>query len=170
MSYDDDHDWMTAQAAAAVLNRSDRQIRTYAQQGRIKTRRRGPGGRVEYYRPDVEALAVEIGAAAEPPRASTVEIVPAVQLARRVDELTVQLVEAERRAATLAAALDGGLRPAEAREMQSELARAQAEAEGLRAQLAQATGSTSTAWRVALLALAVALLAVAAVVIIALAR
>jgi hypothetical protein len=41
MSNDDE--WMTAAAAAATLNRSDRQLRTYVQQGKLHTRRRGPG-------------------------------------------------------------------------------------------------------------------------------
>lgn len=170
MSYDDTDEWLTPQAAAAVLRRSDRQVRTYAAQKRIRSRRRGPGGRVEYHAGDVRQLAAEMQVERDLPRAETAEIVPAIQLAAQVERLYAALRDAEGRAERAETALRLLPPPAEAQALQTEAAAAKAEAGALREALAEARGSSSTAWRVALLALLIALVAVAAVVALALLR
>lgn len=163
-------DWMSSQAAQAVLRRSDRQIRTYAQRGELRTRRRGPGGRVEYYGPDVRALAARLDVERDPARVEVAEIVPAVQLQAQVERLYAQLREAEARAVQAETALRMLPDPAQARQLEAVAAQARAEAEGLRAQLAAAEGAGRAWQRIALLLALVVLLAVAAVVALALLR
>lgn len=163
-------DWMTAEGAAAVLRRSTRQVRTYAQQRRLRSRRRGPQGRVEYLAADVYALANELGSERDLPRIETAEIVPAVQLANQIERLNEALRDAEVRAAQAEAALRLLPAPGEAQAWRAERDAAKAEAATLRELLAEARGGRSMAWRLALFALAVALLAVGALLVLALLR
>lgn len=170
MSSDDSNEWMSAQAAQAVLRRSDRQIRNYASQGRIKSRRRGPAGRVEYHRLDVEQLAAELRVEHDRPRVEVAEIVPAVQLQATVERLYDQLRDAEQRAERAETALRLLPPPTEARRLEVEAAEARVQVESLRAQLAQSEG-TSRAWqRATLILAAVTLAALVAVVLLALLR
>jgi DNA-binding transcriptional MerR regulator len=166
----DDTEWMSPAGAAATLRRSERQLRNYAQQGKLRTRRRGPGGRVEYLAADVQALAAEMQVERDLPRAETVEIVPSTQLAAQLERLHVALRDAEVRAAQAEQALRLLPPPEEARALQAEAAEARAEVRTLRELLAEARGTSRAAWRVALIALAVALVAVVAVVALALIR
>jgi hypothetical protein len=166
----DDNEWMSPAGASSVLRRSERQIRNYAAQKRIRTRRRGPGGRVEYYAADVYALASELQVERDPPQALTAEIVPSTQLAAQVERLHQALRDAEARAERAETALRLLPPPGEAQQWRAELVEAKAIAEGLRSQLAQSQGAGAMAWRLALVALLIALLAVAAVVALALLR
>lgn len=161
---------MTAQAAAAVLNRSDRQLRTYAQQGRLRTRRRGPGGRVEYRAADVYALAAELSPDATPPRVEIAEIVPSNELARRVEALTTALLEAQARAERAETALRLLPPPDEARRLAADAEAARADAAALRAELGATRGSARAAWLVAIVALAVTLAAIGIVFVLILTR
>lgn len=167
----EDEDWLSPAAASATLRRSERQIREYARQKRIRTRRRGT--RVEYAASDVRQLAAELQVDRDPPRAESVEIVPAIDLARRVDVLTDALRQAEQRAAAAETALRLLPSPDEARQLrdvakdaQIEAAELRAEVSALKGALGQAQGGEQRAWRAAgillatvlLLALALALL------------
>lgn len=164
----DDNDWLTPQEAQAVLRRSERQIRNYVTSGSIRAQRRNR--RVMYYRPDVEALATDMRVEEDPPRVEVSNIVPAVQLAAQVERLQAELRETTARAAYLEATLRQLPAPEEARSLQSELATARAQAEGLRAQLEQSKGAGRT-WQALTIILAVAVLvAVAAVVFLAVMR
>jgi len=166
----DDNEWMSADGAAATLRRSTRQLRSYAAAGRLRSRRRGPGGRVEYFAGDVYTLASELQSDRSPPRSETVEIVPSTQLAAQVERLQVELRDTLARAERAETALRLLPAPDEAQAWRAERDAAQAEARALREMLAQAKG-TGAAWgRVALLALVIALLAVAALVVLALVR
>ena len=166
----DSEEWLTPQGAAAVLRRSDRQVRTYAAQKRIRQRRRGPGGRVEYYGPDVYALAAELQVERDPPRVETAEIVPAVQLAAQVDRLQAELREQVARAERAETALRLLPPPAEAQAWRSERDAALARAEALADTINELRGANQLWARLAMLALLLALLAVAAVVALALLR
>jgi hypothetical protein len=168
MSNDDE--WMTAAGAAATLNRSDRQLRTYVQQGKLHTRRRGPGGRVEYRAADVYALASELGPGDTPPRVETAEIVPSSALARRVDELTNALLDAQARAERAETALRLLPPPDEAQAWRVELAEQRAQAQGLRAELAAAQGAGRIAWRLVAALVALAALLALGLVLLALFR
>ena len=165
-----DDEWMTAQGAAATLNRSDRQLRTYVQQGKLQTRRRGPGGRVEYRAADVYALAAELGPSDAPPRVETAEIVPSSALARRVDELTNALLDAQARAERAETALRLLPPPEEAQAWRAELAEQRATAQGLRAELAAAHGAGRIAWRLVAALVALAALLALGLVLLALFR
>lgn len=167
---DDAEEWMTPAGAAAVLRRSERQIRSYAASGKVRSRRRGPSGRVEYFAPDVHALAAELGSARDVPRVEVAEIVPSYALAQQVERLHAELLAAQDRAARAETMLRLLPPVEEAQALRAERDAARAQAEGLRAQLAQAQGAGSMAWRLALVALLVALVAVGAVVALALVR
>lgn len=161
---------MTAQGAAAILNRSDRQLRTYTTQGRLRTRRRGPGGRVEYHAGDVYRLAAELDPSATPPRVEIAEIVPSSQLARRVEELTNALLDAQSRAERAETALRLLPPPEDAAAWRAERDAARAEVAALRELLAQMKGSSRALVWISIALALVAVLAVAAVVVLALVR
>lgn len=165
-----DEEWMSSQAAQAVLRRSDRQIRTYAARGELRTRRRGPGGRVEYHAGDVRALAARLDVESSPARVEVAEIVPAVTLQAQVERLYAQLREAESRAERAETALRLLPAPDQARQLETLATQARTEAEGLRAQLAQAEGAGRAWQRIALLLAVIVLVAVAALVALALIR
>jgi DNA-binding transcriptional MerR regulator len=167
---DDTDEWMSSDGAAATLRRSARQIRVYASRGQIRSRRRGPGGRVEYHAGDVYALAAELQSERDLPRADVVEIVPSSQLAAQLERLQAELRDTLARAERAETALRLLPGAEDAHAWRAERDAAQAEARALREMLASARG-TGAAWgRVALLALVIALVAVAAVVVLALVR
>lgn len=166
----DDTQWMSAEGAGATLRRSTRQVRTYAQQGRLRSRRRGPQGKVEYLAEDVYTLAAELGSERDPPRVETIEVVPAVQLAAQVERLQAELRETIARAERAETALRLLPAPDEAQAWRAERDAARAEAAALREMLAAARGAGVTWGRVALIALLIALVAVGAVVALALLR
>jgi hypothetical protein len=87
-----DADWLESDEAAALLDRTERQLLRYATSGRVKTRQRGR--RRQYRRTDVEALATEI---ADTRRTRPANVAPEVGRAL-VETLQVQreLIEAQR--------------------------------------------------------------------------
>ncbi len=135
----------------------------------------------------MRALAAALQVERDPPQRTTVEIVPSTQLAAQVERLYAELLTAQARAeraetalrllpppaeaqaATAAARAEAQTARADAQAAQVEAA-ARATVEGLQAQLAQVQGTSAAAWRVALLTLLLALLAVAALVIVTLMR
>lgn len=165
-----DNEWMSAEGAAATLRRSTRQIRTYAQQGKLRSRRRGPGGRVEYAAADVYALAAELQSERDLPRSETVEIVPSTQLAAQVERLQAELRETIARAERAETALRLLPPPDEAQSWRAERDAALARAEALADTISELRGANRLWGRLALLALVVALVAVVAVVALALLR
>lgn len=57
-------DWLEAEDAAAMLNRTERQLLRYATSGRVRTRLQGR--RKQYHAGDVEQLAAELESEARP--------------------------------------------------------------------------------------------------------
>lgn len=91
----DDGDWIAADDAARYLGRTARQLRRYAESGRVRKRVRS-GRTIEYYRPDIERIREET-----PPKPES----EAAQLAALVRELTDRLTDAARREGELRARL-----------------------------------------------------------------
>lgn len=161
---------MSQAATQARLRRSDRQLRRYVEAGTLRTKRT-TGGRVMYRAEDVERLAAGLDTTAGPPPATVAEVVPSSDLARRVEELTGALIDAERRAVAAEAALRLLPPPQEAQALRAEAAEARAEAEGLRRLLQAVEGGARRAWAVAaVLLVLVVLLTLGLVLVLAFGR
>jgi hypothetical protein len=83
-----DEDWISSRAAQARLGRTDRQLRRYASAGRVRTR--NAGGRVQYHRADVEALAAQ-QVPDDRPRVESTEIMPPGALLEHIRQLEAQI-------------------------------------------------------------------------------
>jgi len=97
------NDWISGKTAQDRLSRSERQIRNYASAGKIRTQVRGR--RVEYYGPDVDALAAELQPD-DRPRAPDAQIVPAGELLNHIRQLEAQLSETMMQVGYLRSALE----------------------------------------------------------------
>jgi hypothetical protein len=84
-----DEHYMSGKQAQARLNRSERQVRNYAADGRLRTRRRA--GRVEYHAGDVDKLAAALRP--ETPEPQT-DIMPAGELLNHIRDLEGRLQQA----------------------------------------------------------------------------
>ena len=87
----DDSNWISAREAQQRLGRGERQLRNYANKGRLRSRLHGR--RLEYYEPDVADLA---GTLPEDDRPRVVEqsVMPAGEMLNHIRELERQLGEA----------------------------------------------------------------------------
>jgi hypothetical protein len=146
-----DNDWMSTKATQDYLRRGDRMIRKYVAAGKIRSRLRGR--HVEYYRPDVEALATEI--LPEPrERAPEQAIIPSGELLNHIRDLERQLNEATAQIGYLRGILEErNLQLEDAKSVRRLLTDKEHEAAELQRQLSTVQGGRRTAWIVALLIL-----------------
>ncbi len=111
-------EWINATEAQAYVGRTDRQLRRYAQQGRVRTRKRG--GRVEYARADLDLVRESMPDDPEP--RGNQQIVPAGELLGYVRELQEQLQQSAAREGYLRAQLEQRLALPDERTLRDELA------------------------------------------------
>ncbi len=111
-------EWINATEAQAYIGRTDRQLRRYAQQGRVRTRKRG--GRVEYARADLDLVRESMPDDPEPRGGQ--QIVPAGELLGYVRELQEQLQQSAAREGYLRAQLEQRLALTDERALRDELA------------------------------------------------
>ena len=150
-------EWLGAAAAQDYIGRTDRQLRRYASQGRVRTRKRG--GRVEYAKADLDQVR-ETNADDPEPR-NTQQIVPAGELMGYVRELQEALQQSAAREGYLRAQLEQRLALTDERALRDEIAAERQHRAAIEAQLQQARGGRRTAWVVAIV---LALLLIGAIV------
>ena len=156
-------EWLGATAAQDYIGRTDRQLRRYASQGRVRTRKRG--GRVEYAKADLDQVR-ETNADDPEPR-NTQQIVPAGELMGYVRELQEALQQSAAREGYLRAQLEQRLALTDERALRDEIAAERQHRAAIEAQLQHARGGRRTAWLVAIL---LALLLIGAIVYVVLIR
>lgn len=98
-----DEQWLTSKEAQSYIDRTDRQLRRYAERGRVRTRT--TAGRIQYNRADLDRLRSELPPD-DRPKGPDTQIVPAGELASMVRELQRQITEAAAREGYLRAQLD----------------------------------------------------------------
>lgn len=153
------NDWISGKAAQDRLGRSERQIRNYANAGKIRTQVRGR--RVEYYSPDVDALVAELRPD-DRPRAPETQIIPAGELLNHIRQLEAQLSETMLQVGYLRSALEERtLQRDEAKIAQRMLVDKEREAAELAQELTQVRGtSTRRGWlNIALVVLLIVVIA-----------
>lgn len=128
----DNSEWINAQAATEMLGRTDRQLRRYANSGRVRTRLQGQ--RVQYHRGDIEQLASELGEDTRP-RVPEQQIIPASDLLTYIREIQQALNEAAAREGYLRAQLEQRLALSDERMLRDQLAEQQARADNLQKEL-----------------------------------
>jgi DNA repair exonuclease SbcCD ATPase subunit len=147
----DANDWYTVEEAARALQRSTRQVRRYADDGRIKTKR-STSGRVLFYVPDVTALRHELDideSSPPPPPKPRVEVIQQqerLEFLAYIRERDKQLAELQTRmeqalieAGRLRGKLESyNLLPEDVQALREELASVKAERDELRRRLEQA--------------------------------
>ena len=111
-------EWMGAAAAQDYVGRTDRQLRRWAEAGRVRTRKRG--GRVEYLKADLDAIRETLEPDPEPRNRQ--QIVPAGELMGYVRELQDQLQQSAAREGYLRAQLEQRLALTDERTLRDELA------------------------------------------------
>ena len=153
-------EWMGAAAAQDYVGRTDRQLRRWAEAGRVRTRKRG--GRVEYAKADLDAIRETLEPDPEPRRQQ--QIVPAGELMGYVRELQEQLQQSAAREGYLRAQLEQRLALTDERTLRDELAAErerrkaiEAERAAVEAQLQQAQRGGRAGWIVAAVVLALLL-------------
>ena len=99
----DDSNWISPREAQKRLGRGERQLRNYAKQGKLRSRLHGR--RLEYYEPDVTAIAAELPDD-DRDRVPETQIVPAGELLSHIRDLERQLGEAAAQVGYLRAALE----------------------------------------------------------------
>ena len=152
-------EWMGAAAAQDYVSRTDRQLRRWAEAGRVRTRKRG--GRVEYAKADLDAIRETLEPDPEP--RSRQQIVPAGELMGYVRELQEQLQQSAAREGYLRAQLEQRLALTDERALRDELTAErerrqaiEAERAAVEAQLQQARRG-GRVWQVVAVAVAVLL-------------
>lgn len=134
----DDSNWISAREAQQRLGRGERQLRNYANKGRLRSRMHGR--RLEYYEPDVADLA---GTLPEDDRPRVVEqsVMPAGEMLNHIRELERQLGETLAQVGYLRGQLDTQqLQLTEAKQAQRLLVDKEREAADLERALNRATG------------------------------
>lgn len=129
-------EWINATEAQAYIGRTDRQLRRYAQQGRVRTRKRG--GRVEYARADLDLVRESMPDDPEP--RGNQQIVPAGELLGYVRELQEQLQQSAAREGYLRAQLEQRLALPDERTLRDELAQERHHRATLEAEIRRAAG------------------------------
>lgn len=142
----DNEEWLGAQQAQAYVGRTDRQLRRYAERGRVRTRKRG--GRVEYSRADLDTIRETIEEDTAP-RAQQ-QIVPAGELMTYVRELQEQLQQSAAREGYLRSQLEQRLALMDERTLRDELAAERANRAAIETQLSQVQRRSRTGWVVAI--------------------
>ena len=136
----DDNNWISAREAQKRLGRGERQLRNYAQQGRLRSRLHGR--RLEYYEPDVIRIAGELPED-DRDRVPEQQIIPAGEMLSHIRDLERQLSEAMVQVGYLRAALDERtLQRDEARVAQRLLVDKEREVVELQGQLQAAQGAS----------------------------
>ena len=139
-------EWFNAAEAQAYVNRTDRQLRRYAQQGRVRTRKRG--GRVEYARADLDELRDALPDDPEPRGGQ--QIVPAGELLSYVERLQAELQQSAAREGYLRAQLEQRLALPDERALRDDLAAERQRRAAIEAELQQMRGGRRVAWLVAI--------------------
>lgn len=156
-------EWFNAAEAQAYVNRTDRQLRRYAQQGRVRTRKRG--GRVEYARADLDQLRDTLPDDPEPRGGQ--QIVPAGELLSYVERLQAELQQSAAREGYLRAQLEQRLALPDERALRDDLAAERQRRAAIEAELQQMRGGRRVAW---LVAIVLAVLLIGAIVYLILIR
>ena len=156
-------EWFNAAEAQAYVNRTDRQLRRYAQQGRVRTRKRG--GRVEYARADLDELRDALPDDPEPRGGQ--QIVPAGELLSYVERLQAELQQSAAREGYLRAQLEQRLALPDERALRDDLAAERQRRAAIEAELQQMRGGRRVAW---LVAIVLAVLLIGAIVYLILIR
>ena len=153
-------EWMGAQAAQDYVSRTDRQLRRWAEAGRVRTRKRG--GRVEYAKADLDAIRETLEPDPEPRNRQ--QIVPAGELMGYVKDLQEQLQQSAAREGYLRAQLEQRLALTDERTLRDELAAErerrkaiEAERVAIEAQLQLAQRGGRAGWALAAVVLVVLL-------------
>lgn len=149
-------EWLNAAESQAYVNRTDRQLRRYAQQGRVRTRKRG--GRVEYARADLDTL--REGFPDDPEPRGGQQIVPAGELLSYVERLQAELQQSAAREGYLRAQLEQRLALPDERALRDDLAAERQRRAAIEAELQQMRGGRRVAW---LIAIVLAVLLIAAI-------
>ena len=157
-----DDEWVSAPEAQAYVNRTDRQMRRYAQQGRVRTRKRG--GRVEYARADLENIRDAMGDDTAP--RGNQQIVPAGELMGYVRELQEQLQQSAAREGYLRAQLEQRLALPDERLLRDELATEREHRKTLEAELRQLRSGQRIRWGIIAILAVLLVIAIAYVIII----
>lgn len=156
-------EWLNAAESQAYVNRTDRQLRRYAQQGRVRTRKRG--GRVEYARADLDELRDALPDDPEPRGGQ--QIVPAGELLSYVERLQAELQQSAAREGYLRAQLEQRLALPDERALRDDLAAERQRRAAIEAELQQMRGGRRVAW---LVAIVLAVLLIGAIVYLLLIR
>lgn len=156
-------EWLNAAESQAYVNRTDRQLRRYAQQGRVRTRKRG--GRVEYARADLDQLRDALPDDPEPRGGQ--QIVPAGELLSYVERLQAELQQSAAREGYLRAQLEQRLALPDERALRDDLAAERQRRAAIEAELQQMRGGRRVAW---LIAIVLAVLLIGAIVYLLLIR
>lgn len=151
-----DNEWLGAAQAQDYLGRTDRQLRRYAERGRVRTRKRG--GRVEYNRADLDTIKETIED--DPAPRSNQQIVPAGELLGIVRELQDALQQSAAREGYLRAQLEQRLALPDERMLRDELAAERAHRTQLEQALKQVQGRSNYGWIVAALVLVLLIAAI----------
>ena len=145
-------EWMGAAAAQDYVSRTDRQLRRWAEAGRVRTRKRGGG--VEYAKADLDAIRETLEPDPEPRNRQ--QIVPAGELMGYVKDLQEQLQQSAAREGYLRAQLEQRLALTDERTLRDELAAErerrkaiEAERATIEAQLQQAQRGGRAGWALA---------------------
>jgi hypothetical protein len=113
-----DH-YLSSREAQQTLGRTDRQLRRYAESGRVRTRVQG--GRVQYHAGDVDRLRQELRPD-DRPHVPDQQIIPAGEMLDLVRSLQQQIAESAAREGYLRAQLDTRPRLEDQQAIQAQLA------------------------------------------------
>lgn len=123
--------WISAQEARTHVNRTERQLRRYAESGQIQSRRRGKN--VEYLQADIERLAQELPQEA-PELPADLQLIPAGDLVEYIRDLHGQLEDSAAREGYLRAQLESVPQLEDTHALQTELVRINTERDTLQHQ------------------------------------
>jgi hypothetical protein len=111
--------WMSSREAQAYIGRTDRQLRRYAERGRVRTRT--SAGRVQYHRGDLDQVRAELPPD-DRPKGPETQIVPAGELAEMVRELQREIAAAAAREGFLRGQLEQRPRLEDQQALQAQIA------------------------------------------------
>lgn len=164
-----DDQWVSAHTAAARLKRTERQLRRYAQAGRVRSRL--SGARVQYNAADVEQLATELHQD-ERPNVEVTEILAPSVLLDHIRSLETAIVTSKQREGNLETELARRPSPEEHQAIVTALTEERSDRKVLehelttaRAQLGEAKTNQQRLWR-ALAALLIVIVVLAAALIV----